>query len=269
MKKIIDSIDQSDLLKLIFEEKVDLWNDYRESHPEWIPELGFINLDDKKLNGINLSNAILKYSSLKFTDLSRSNLAGAKLENVCFIDTKITNADIQNAVFYTDSNEYSKSDNQTSSLSHKYLEQELTLILDFDNSSDILITQPIQLVKSVIFDLETIFNCICYSEELPWNIEMNLKHIKGGSLKSSVLAKVAEVFAKNLPKNTEEGIWTIISAAFSVIDAFYKGEIEIPKEDNVLKRTMDNLRQNCKKSKIKQITIILPSEENKRLNLVV
>jgi uncharacterized protein YjbI with pentapeptide repeats len=122
----VDDMANREYLKII-QQGVDAWNEWREKHPEAIPDLSntnisnnnlnyanlnyanlsFVNFDNAKLsnanlNGANLSRATLNQANLSFADLSfikfsHVDLSNANISNANIIDTTLSGANFTNA----------------------------------------------------------------------------------------------------------------------------------------------------------------------------
>ncbi len=95
---------------------IDVWNKWREQHPEIQPDLSNVNLTEfskANLSNTNLSNTNLCKTMLAFTDLSRANLQGAditesillranfdgaNLDRTCFSFSNLRGASLTNAI---------------------------------------------------------------------------------------------------------------------------------------------------------------------------
>jgi hypothetical protein len=99
---------------------VEIWNQWREEHPEIMPSLFEANLDTcnlsganfsgaylvgaylrgANLRGANLSRAYLSRADLWGTDLSNANLSGADLTGATLIGTNLSGATLVNCSIY-------------------------------------------------------------------------------------------------------------------------------------------------------------------------
>jgi pentapeptide repeat protein len=79
-------------------EDEDVWNDWREQHPEAHPDLSNADLydiaalDTVDLSGTDLSGADLSGIYLRWANLSRANLRGANLDEVILQGTRLDQA---------------------------------------------------------------------------------------------------------------------------------------------------------------------------------
>ena len=71
----------------ILEQGVKIWNQWREEHPEFEPDLKEASLKEKNLKEINLTKADLQKANLKGADLTKANLRGADLSNANLWET--------------------------------------------------------------------------------------------------------------------------------------------------------------------------------------
>ena len=76
---------------------VEVWNKWREEHPEMQPDLREVSLRGHDLIGLNLSGAELYFSNLYQTNLARASLSGAILSGAHLVGTRFTGADLRNA----------------------------------------------------------------------------------------------------------------------------------------------------------------------------
>lgn len=89
----------------ILKQGVEVWNAWREMHPEVRPDLGSAKLNSIDLSKVNLSQANLKRADFDRANLRASNLARADLYKVDFksailIDTDMSGANLHRADFY-------------------------------------------------------------------------------------------------------------------------------------------------------------------------
>lgn len=102
----------------ILTQGVQVWNRWRQDHPDVIPDLEKAEIDIKDLNGINLSNTGMRWAWFKKADLTeadlrsadlgyarvaygvmdRADLRGAYLREASLMDTKFRRADCRGAI---------------------------------------------------------------------------------------------------------------------------------------------------------------------------
>ncbi len=81
----------------ILRQGVEVWNAWREEHPEVRPYLWNVDLSDTNLRYINLSKAILGQSNLSHTNLSNANLRGANFWYTDLISANLSHSDLSYA----------------------------------------------------------------------------------------------------------------------------------------------------------------------------
>ncbi|HYO50531.1 MAG TPA: toll/interleukin-1 receptor domain-containing protein, partial [Chloroflexia bacterium] len=86
----------------ILKQGIDVWNKWREEHPDVVPNLNRANLNETNLNGINLNEANLNGANLTDADLIgadlyRANLNGADLTGADFIVANLNCANLNGA----------------------------------------------------------------------------------------------------------------------------------------------------------------------------
>lgn len=91
----------------ILRQGVDIWNTWREDHPEIIPDLSKAdlskfdlsgaNLDRANLNGANLNGANLEFATLSETSFIRANLSYAYLDYTNLLEANFYGADLSHA----------------------------------------------------------------------------------------------------------------------------------------------------------------------------
>jgi uncharacterized protein YjbI with pentapeptide repeats len=82
----------------ILEQGVKIWNQWREEHPEFEPDLKEASLKEKNLKEINLTKADLQKANLKGADLTKANLRGADLSNANLWDTILSEAALNDTI---------------------------------------------------------------------------------------------------------------------------------------------------------------------------
>ena len=82
----------------ILEHGVKIWNQWREEHPEFKPDLKEASLKEKNLKEINLTKADLQKANLKGADLTKANLRGADLSNANLWDTILSEAALNDTI---------------------------------------------------------------------------------------------------------------------------------------------------------------------------
>jgi hypothetical protein len=78
---------------------VEVWNEWRENHPDVLPDLSRTDLDSALLSTANLSGANLSHSNIRRADLIRANLKGANLSEANFYSTTFAGANLTGANF--------------------------------------------------------------------------------------------------------------------------------------------------------------------------
>ena len=86
----------------ILMEGVEIWNEWREEHPDIEPDLSNLDLKNTNLRFANLINTNLEYTNLKHTyflgaNLYNTNLKGAILDNSFLRNVNLEYADLQKA----------------------------------------------------------------------------------------------------------------------------------------------------------------------------
>jgi uncharacterized protein YjbI with pentapeptide repeats len=76
----------------MLEQGVKIWNQWREEHPEFEPDLKEASLKEKNLKEVNLTKADLQKANLRGADLTKANLRGADLSNANLWDTILSEA---------------------------------------------------------------------------------------------------------------------------------------------------------------------------------
>src|SRR6266567_1969560 len=76
---------------------VQIWNQWREEHPDIIPNLFEANLDTCNLSGANFSGAYLVGAHLRAANLSEANLSGAYLSRADLWGTDLSNTNLSGA----------------------------------------------------------------------------------------------------------------------------------------------------------------------------
>jgi len=82
----------------ILEHGVKIWNQWREEHPEFKPDLKEASLIEKNLKKINLTKADLQKANLRGADLTKANLRGADLSNANLWDTILSEAALNDTI---------------------------------------------------------------------------------------------------------------------------------------------------------------------------
>jgi uncharacterized protein YjbI with pentapeptide repeats len=94
---------QNEHLKLMNEclqkQDINIWNRWREEHPEVKPDLSGIDLKRTNLSRAALQGAILRGANLRGTDLSSANLTGADLNGTNLRRTNLCAANLTEADF--------------------------------------------------------------------------------------------------------------------------------------------------------------------------
>jgi uncharacterized protein YjbI with pentapeptide repeats len=94
---------QDEHLKLMNEclekQDINIWNRWREEHPEVKPDLSGIDLKRTNLKNAALQGAILRGANLRGTDLSLANLEGADLNGTNLRRTNLCAANLTEADF--------------------------------------------------------------------------------------------------------------------------------------------------------------------------
>jgi len=89
----------------IIRQGVNIWNEWREKHPELIPDLSGadlseVDLSKADLSGANLSKAYLGGADLFMANLSRASLTGAIPMGALLIETDLRGADLTGSSIY-------------------------------------------------------------------------------------------------------------------------------------------------------------------------
>jgi uncharacterized protein YjbI with pentapeptide repeats len=82
----------------ILEQGVKIWNQWREEHPEFVPDLKEASLKEKNLKEVNFTKADLQKANLKGADLTKANLRGADLSYAILWDTILSEAVLNDAI---------------------------------------------------------------------------------------------------------------------------------------------------------------------------
>src|SRR5689334_3384579 len=76
---------------------VDSWNQWRKENPDVQPFLNSVQLGTAKLDGANLSNALLRWADLNHADMSGANLQNADLHAASLLNVFMPDAILRNA----------------------------------------------------------------------------------------------------------------------------------------------------------------------------
>lgn len=92
----VSSVANSEHLKILTQ-GVDVWNQWREEHPEFQPDLGSANLSRTTLKRADLQEVYLRDANLRGAQLSGANLRGAQLFGVEFQEANLSEVDMREA----------------------------------------------------------------------------------------------------------------------------------------------------------------------------
>jgi uncharacterized protein YjbI with pentapeptide repeats len=74
-----------------------IWNQWRQEHPDIVPDLSRANLFETNLSGADLHGANLQWADLSKTTLWGTNFRGANLSGVDFYRASLRDADLHGA----------------------------------------------------------------------------------------------------------------------------------------------------------------------------
>ena len=81
----------------VLKQGVEPWNQWRQEHPDVLPDLSDALLQQAKLSGANLSRADLRRADLREADLSQANLNAARLKRAILYRADLSGAELTEA----------------------------------------------------------------------------------------------------------------------------------------------------------------------------